>query len=89
MRKHSLEEAVDIGSEVTGITSAIITAAVAFAIGVVLVKVLWAWTVPDLFPAALDQGLIVAELTWLAAAKIVVLVAILVSTASLVTGQWN
>ncbi|UCG24689.1 MAG: hypothetical protein JSW55_01435 [Chloroflexota bacterium] len=89
MRKYSLEEAIDIGYEVTRVTSAIVTAAVAFAIGVVLVKLLWAWTVPDLFPAAVDQGLVAADLTWLAATKVVVLVAILASTASLVAGRWR
>jgi hypothetical protein len=50
---------------------------------------LWAWTIPDLFPAAVDQGLIVDDLTWLAAMKIVILVAILVGTSSLVTGRWG
>ena len=89
MRKYSVEEAIDIGNEVMGVTSAIVTAAVTFAIGVVLVKLLWTWTVPDLFPKAVEQGLIAADLTWLAAAKIVVLVAILASTGSLVAGRWG
>lgn len=89
MRKHSLEEAINIGNQVTGITSALITAAVVFAIGVVLVKVFWAWTVPDLFPGAVEQGLIVADLTWLAAIRTVVLVAIVSSSASLVFGRWG
>ena len=89
MRRYSLEEAIDIGYEVTSITSALITAAVVFTIGVVLVKLLWAWTVPDLFPAAVEQGLIASDLTWLAAIKTVVLVAIVSSSASLVFGRWG
>jgi len=37
----------------------------------------WAWVVPDLFPGAVEQGLIAADLTWLASLKLVVLVAVL------------
>jgi hypothetical protein len=89
MRKHSVDEAIDIGNTVTGITSILIGAAVALAVGVVLVKLLWTWTVPDLFPAAVDQGLITRDLTWLAAMKAVALVAIVSSTGGLVAGRWG
>ena len=87
MRKYSVEEAIDIGNKVTGVTSALVSAAVAFAIGVILVKLLWTWTIPDLFPAAVDQGLITDNLTWLTAIKATTLVAILASTGSLVAGR--
>jgi hypothetical protein len=89
MRQYSAEEAMEISNKITGVTSLLIGAVVAFAIGIILVKLLWAWTIPDLFPAAVDQGLIVDDLTWLAAMKIVILVAILVGTSSLVTGRWG
>ena len=89
MRKYSLEEALYIGDKVTSVTTLLISATVAFAIGVVLVKLLWAWTVPDLFPAAVDQGMIAAALTWPAAIKAVALVALLISTGSLVARQWR
>jgi hypothetical protein len=54
----------------------LITAGIAFGITVVVLKFVWAWVVPDLFPGAVTQGLINAELTWLAALKFAVLVAV-------------
>lgn len=42
-----------------------------------VVKLLWAWTVPDLFPGAVEQGLIAAEISWLAAFKVALIVGIL------------
>ena len=89
MRQYSAEEAIEISNKITGVTSVLVSAAVAFAIGVILIKLLWAWTIPDLLPAAVDQGLIVDDLTWLAAAKVAALVAILASTGSLVVGRWG
>jgi len=40
-------------------------------------KFVWAWVVPDLFPGAVAEGLISADLTWLAAVKLAVLVSVL------------
>lgn len=30
----------------------------------VLIKLLWAWVIPDLFPGAVEQGLIVDNIAW-------------------------
>jgi uncharacterized membrane protein len=60
----------------TGITI-LVTVAVTFVISLVVLKFVWAWVVPDLFPGAVAQGLISADLTWLAALKLAVLVAVL------------
>jgi len=63
-----------------GVTSGVtilVTVAVTFVIVVVLFKFVRAWVVPDLFPGAVEQGLIAAELTWLASLKLAVLVAVL------------
>jgi hypothetical protein len=57
--------------------SILIAVAVTFVISVVLFKFVWAWVVPDLFPGAVAQGLISADLTWFAALKLAVLVAVL------------
>jgi uncharacterized protein YqhQ len=57
--------------------SILVSVAVVFVISVVLFKIVWGWVVPDLFPGAVDQGLIAADLTWLAAVKLAVLVAVL------------
>lgn len=89
MRKYSVEEAIDIGARVTGAANILVAALVAFVIGVVLVKLLWTWTIPDLFPAASAQGLISHDLTWLAAFKLVAIVAILNSTGMLIAGRWR
>ena len=63
-----------------GVTSGVtilVTVAVTFVIAVVLFKFVWAWVVPDLFPGAVAQGLVSADLTWLASLKLAVLVAVL------------
>jgi hypothetical protein len=55
----------------------LVAVAVTFVISVVVFKFVWAWVVPDLFPGAVAQGLISADLTWLATVKLAVLVAVL------------
>ena len=50
---------------------------VAFVVVLLLVKLLWAWTVPDLFPGAVKQGLVAGSISWFAAVKIAIFVAIL------------
>ena len=45
----------------------IIPGAIALVLGVAavmffVIKLLWAWTIPDLFPGAVEQGLIAAEI---------------------------
>ena len=43
-----------------------------------LLKLLWAWVVPELFPGAVAQSLIVPELSWSLAFKLVVFTIVLV-----------
>ena len=48
---------------------------ITLALGVValaffLIKLLWAWTIPDLFPGAVEQGLVAAEISWLTSFKL-------------------
>ncbi len=59
------------------IAGGLFVAFIAFVVVLLLIKVLWAWTVPDLFPGAVEQGLIAGSISWLAAAKIAIFVAIL------------
>jgi hypothetical protein len=59
------------------IAGGLFVAFIAFVVVLLLIKVLWAWTVPDLFPGAVEQGLIARSISWLAAAKIAIFVAIL------------
>ena len=60
----------------TGITI-LIQVAIMFVISMIVLKFVWAWVVPDLFPGAIEEGLIAASLTWLASLKLAVLVAVL------------
>ena len=62
---------------VTSGTTILVTVAVTFVIMVVVLKFVWAWVVSDLFPGAVEQGLISANLTWLATVKLAVLVSVL------------
>jgi hypothetical protein len=53
-----------------------------FLVVLVLIKALWAWTIPDLFPGAVQQGLIEGSISWGAAAKLALFVAVLGSFVS-------
>ena len=53
----------------------IIPGAIALILGIAavmffVIKLLWAWTIPDLFPGAVEQGLIAAEISWLTSFKL-------------------
>ena len=61
---------------------AVVPAAIAFGVGVAvlalfLVKWVWAWTIPDLFPGAVKQGLIVGSISWFTAFKVAVFIGVL------------
>jgi len=42
-----------------------------------LVKARWAWTVPDLFPGAVEEGLVAESVSWWTAMKLAILGAVL------------
>jgi hypothetical protein len=73
--EQEIEKRVERGVAVG--TAIFVSVAVTFVISVVLFKFVWAWVVPDIFPGAVTQGLISADLTWLAAVKLAILVAVL------------
>ena len=50
---------------------------VVFVVMLFLVKVFWAWTIPDLFPGAVAQGLVAGTISWYSAVKVAILVAVL------------
>jgi hypothetical protein len=52
-----------------------------FVIALLLVKLLWAWTIPDLLPGAVEEGLVAASISWLTAFKVAVFVALLAGVA--------
>jgi hypothetical protein len=61
--------------------------ALLFVVALLLVKLLWAWTIPDLFPGAVEQGLIAASITWFAALKIALFVAVVGGIAGIGPGR--
>ena len=65
------------GKVVTIIAGVLAVVAFAFVISLLLIKVIWAWTVPDLFPKAVEQGLVARDISWLTAVKLALFIAIL------------
>ncbi|MGV7224786.1 MAG: hypothetical protein ACQ9MH_25115 [Nitrospinales bacterium] len=57
------------------VVGGLVIACVAFVVVLLLLKLLWAWTVPDLFPIAVQLGLIAGSISWLTSAKIAICVA--------------
>tara|TARA_B110000116_G_scaffold238429_1_gene225238 strand:- start:345 stop:590 length:246 start_codon:yes stop_codon:yes gene_type:complete len=51
------------------------------AIAFLAIKLLWAWTIPDLFPGAVEQGLVAAEISWLTSFKLALFFGILTGLA--------
>ncbi len=49
---------------------------IVLALGLFLVKVMWAWVVPDLFPEAVNQGLVAEAISWFTSFKIAVALAL-------------
>ena len=65
-------------SAISGLVAGgIVVGCVAFVLVLLLVKLLWAWTVPDLFPGAVQQGLVAGSISWWTAMKIAIFGAIL------------
>ena len=59
----------------------------AFIVALFLVKILWAWTIPDLFPGAVKQGLIAKEISWYTSLKVAIFVAALAAIAGIRRGE--
>jgi len=48
-----------------------------------VIKLLWSWTIPDLFPGAVEQGLIASEISWLTSFKLALFLGILTQGAKI------
>ena len=46
----------------------------ALIVSFVLIKLIWAWTIPDLFPGAVAQGLIAKDISWFTAFKLAIFI---------------
>lgn len=68
-----------------------VLAAAAFALllALFLIKLLWSWTIPDIFPGAVSQGLIVGEISWLTSFKIAIFVAFMSALTGIRNEQYS
>ncbi len=41
---------------------------------VILIKLLWGWIIPDIFPGAVEQGLITDRISWSTTIKLMIIV---------------
>ena len=55
----------------------LVVIAVVFVLVLFLVKILWSWTIPDIFPGAVEQGLIADSISWMTSLKIAIFIAVL------------
>jgi hypothetical protein len=54
-----------------------------FILALLLLKILWGWVIPDLFPGAVEQGLVARSISWYTAFKMAIFVAVLGGVAGL------
>jgi len=52
-------------------------AVIVFIFALFVIKLLWVWIIPDLFPGAVAQGLIVESIGWYTAFKIAIVIGLL------------
>lgn len=60
----------------------------AFVLALCLLKLLWSWAIPDIFPGAVQQGLIARDLSWYTAFKLAIFVAVMAGFAG-ARGQYT
>lgn len=63
------------------VVAGLTVACLVFVVVLLVIKALWAWTVPDLFPGAVAQGLVAGSISWLTAMKVAIWVAMVSGTA--------
>ncbi len=54
------------------IPGAIALFAIVLIVALFLIKILWGWTIPDLFPGAVSQGLIASQISWFTLFKVAI-----------------
>lgn len=72
MKKTRLPKAITAGC-----LAALTIGCLVFVLAFLLIRALWAWTIPDLFPGAVDQGLVARTISWGTAVKLALFVAVL------------
>ncbi|OPX24041.1 MAG: hypothetical protein B1H04_02975 [Planctomycetales bacterium 4484_123] len=57
--------------------------AAVFVVVLLVVKLMWGWTVPDLFPGAVRTGLVARSISWFTALKLALFLGLLAGAAGL------
>ena len=58
-------------------TGVILLVIAVLVIGLLVIKLLWAWIIEDLFPGAVEQGLIAGKISWWTSFKVALVLAVL------------
>ena len=59
------------------ILGGLVLGGIAFVVFLFLVKLAWAWTIPDLFPRAVKEGYVAGTIKWFTAVKLALFIAVL------------
>ncbi|MCX7641316.1 MAG: hypothetical protein N2Z20_01615 [Elusimicrobiales bacterium] len=59
----------------------IIIITIVFIAGIFIIKLLWAWTIPEIFPGACEQNLIAKKISWFTAFKMSLLFSLIATVA--------
>jgi hypothetical protein len=62
---------------IIGILSGILFFVGIFLLSLLLIKILWSWTIPDLMPGAVEQGLVARSISWVTSLKLAIFIAVL------------
>ena len=52
-------------------------------VALLLIKLMWGWTVPELFPEAVKQNLVAGTISWWTSLKLAVFIALLAAVAGI------
>ena len=75
-----------IGILIAAVPGLLALVALVLVAALLVVKLLWAWTIPDLFPGAVEEGLVGGSISWLTAFKVALFTAVMAGMAG-VRGQ--
>jgi hypothetical protein len=75
--EESRKRSILLGALVLAVPSVLVLAVTVFIVALLIIKLLWAWVVPDLFPGAVAQGLVAEHISWYTAFKVAIAVAVL------------
>jgi len=66
-----------VSKVIAAISAVVAVVGLVFILSFLLLKLLWAWTIPDLFPGAVAQGLIASEISWWTSFKLAVFLGVM------------